>query len=83
MIMFRVITRLKQGQRFAIDKKVYELNQYLLISMEMNKCFTDDDKEIDLRDYATYIEPFDEDAWRRQMAETGFHFHSSVGLIFF
>lgn len=82
MIMLRVITRLKQGQRFAIDKKVYELNQYLLISMEMNKCFIDD-KEIDLRDYATYVEPFDEGAWLRQMAKSGFHFNAGVGLIFF
>lgn len=80
MIMLR--TTFKKGQRFALDKKVYELNQDMSIRMEMRKCFIDD-QEIDLRDYATYVEPFDEDAWRRQMAETGFHFHSSVGLIFF
>lgn len=83
MIMSRVIrTTFKKGQRFAIDKKVYELNQDLSISMGMSKCFMNG-KEIDLRDYATYVEPFDEGAWLRQMAKSGFHFNAGVGLIFF
>lgn len=80
MIMLR--TTFKKGQRFAIDKKVYELNQDLSIRTEMSKFFIDD-QEIDLRDYATYVEPFDEGAWLRQMAKSGFHFNAGVGLIFF
>ena len=75
-------TTFKKGQRFATEKKLYELNETMELSFEMMDVYYKG-RKIDLRDYATYVEPFDEDAWYTKMAKKGIHFKAGVRLIFF
>lgn len=77
----RITMTHKKGNKFSFRGVTYEFIMDVTVTQVGMKHYVNE-KEVDLRSYARYVEPFDENAWREKMAKRNMYFHGDLGYIF-